>query len=278
MNSRALLLGVSAALAVCTAASGASTPAPAPAGLPAIITSAPPPIPASPAAAEDTPEPSVASEDAPVAKSAAEPDARESLEPHDLARQKLLDQLAGQTQLAQRAVAAGDTAGAEAAYLKLLTLPVANAEKRNALMQMAAFYGEHRQLAKSAVVYEKILALFPDDPANPNLYLDLGRIYRDAGLYDLAISRFYSVLNAAISQNDGQEETRARRNLSLLARFEIAEASRTPRATSPPPRNSIRVCNCSNFPPPTGPPWPSRMPRASFNSATTRPPRRRCAG
>ena len=90
---------------------------------------------------------------------------------------------------------------------------------------MAAFYRERRLLAKAAVVDEKILALFPDDPANPNLYFDLGCVYRDAGLYDLAISRFYSVLNAAISQNDGQEETRDRRNLSLLARFEIAEAS-----------------------------------------------------
>ena len=90
---------------------------------------------------------------------------------------------------------------------------------------MAAFYRERGQLAKSAAVYEKILALFPEDSSNPNLYYNLACVYHDAGLYDLAISRFYSVLNAAISQNDGTEETRARRTLSLLARFGIAQAS-----------------------------------------------------
>ena len=70
-----------------------------------------------------------------------------------------------------------------------------------ALAQMAAFYKERKMSAKAAAVYEKLLAMFPDDPENPARYLELGRVYREAGLYDLAVSRFYSVLNAAISRN-----------------------------------------------------------------------------
>ncbi len=205
-----------------------ATPSLPPPALPAVITSE---LPATPVDASVTPEKPETTEvaDEHEARSLASAEvltpAKLALDPQSLAHQAVLDQLSGQTQLAQRAAASGDTATAEQAYERLLTLPASTAEKRTALLQMAAFYKEHHLLAKATAVYEKILALFPDDPANPTLYFDLGRAYREAGLYDLAISRFYSVLNAAISQNDGQEETRARRNLSLLARFEIAEAS-----------------------------------------------------
>lgn len=213
-------------LAAGLAVAAVGTPDPAPvAGLPAILTSElPDTLPKVPGA-QETPDPlPVTPKDRPAAANT--PSApKPALDPQSLARQAVLDQLAGQTVLAQRAAAAGDAPAAEAAFERLLTLPASAAEKRNALLQMATFYKGHHLLAKAAAVYEKILALFPDDPANPVLYFDLGRVYRDTGLYDLAISRFYSVLNAAISQNDGQEETRARRNLSLLARFEIAEAS-----------------------------------------------------
>ncbi len=241
MSPRAPLLmlvatcGALLSLAVNLSALPPPVPAPTPSapGLPAAITSELPTTPVDAAALSETPDPTTAT-DAPRTgkqgpRSAFTPDvltpAKLALDPQSLVHQAVLDQLSGQTELAQRAAASGDTATAEQAYERLLTLPAPTAEKRNALLQMGAFYKGHRQLAKAAAVYEKILALFPDDPANPNLYFDLGRAYRDAGLYDLAISRFYSVLNAAISQNDGQEETRARRNLSLLARFEIAEAS-----------------------------------------------------
>ena len=207
----------------------ANPPAPT---LPAVITSEVPETTADAPAPLETPDPPTAKDAPRAGKREPRPEttpgvvapAKLALDPQSLTRQAVVDQLNGQAQNAQRAAAAGDNAAAEQAYEKLLTLPAPAADKRNALLQMGAFYKSRRQLAKAAAVYEKILALFPDDPANPNLYFDLGRAYRDAGLYDLAVSRFYSVLNAAISQNDGQEETRARRNLSLLARFEIAEA------------------------------------------------------
>ena len=235
MNLRAPLftLAASGSLLLCltvgslAAAPDPAAPVPPAPGLPAIITSE---LPAAPVDAvpstEPVEQPAGTDTDPPPASSAdVRTPAKLALDPQSLARQAVSDQLAGQLQLAQRAAAAGDTVSAEQAYGRLLTLPASTAEKRDALLQMGAFYKEHRQLAKAAAVYEKILALFPDDPANLNLYFILGRVYRDSGLYDLAISRFYSVLNAAISQNDGQEETRTRRNLSLLARFEIAEAS-----------------------------------------------------
>ncbi len=239
MNLRApfsMLAVTGGALLWLTVHSAAANPpastSPAP-GLPALITGELPATPVNADASAETPDP-VAAVDVPGNEEPARPaasssnilmPAKSALDPQSLAHQAVLDQLIGQTQLAQRAAATGDTDTAERAYERLLTLPAPTIEKRNALLQMGAFYKQHRQLAKAAAVYEKILALFPDDPANLNLYFDLGRTYREAGLYDLAISRFYSVLNAAISQNDGQEETRVRRNLSLMARFEIAEAS-----------------------------------------------------
>ena len=142
-----------------------------------------------------------------------------------LARQKLNDQFAALLHLAQRALAKNDFTAAEANFDKALSLPVPMADKRAALRQMATFYRDRKMLAKAAAVYEKTLSLFPSDPENPSLYFELGNIYLDTGLYDLAISRFYSVLNSAISQSDDKEGVKSTRNLSLLAQFEIAEAS-----------------------------------------------------
>ncbi len=201
-------------------------------GLPASITGELPrqPAPAKPAAepaGEDTsaPTPHAGAETAAPAPVAPTDKARPDLDPQSMARQAVSDQLAALLHLAQRAEAKGDAPAAEQDFKKLLSLPAPAADKRAALGQMAAFYKERKMSAKAAVVYEKILALFPNDPENPARYLELGRIYRDAGLYDLAISRFYSVLNTAISQNAEKEGTHTTRNLSLLAQFEIAEAS-----------------------------------------------------
>lgn len=210
----------------CFATLAAATPASIPSGLPASITGALPAIPAGVREPSATPVPSEPGAISPLPGASPAPSASPwTPDPVDLVRRAALEQLAAQTLLARRAADAGDAVAAEHAYERLLSLPAPAADKRDALVQMAVFHRERGQLAKAAAVYEKILALFPDDPANPNLYFDLGRVYRDAGLHDLAIGRFYSVLDAAISQNDGKEETRARRHLSLLARFEIAQVS-----------------------------------------------------
>lgn len=206
-----------------------SAPTPAPAGLPASITGE---IPREAAPSPVTPirsgEEIVPTKVQPVRESHPAPQAEASapsLDPQSLTRQKVNDQFAALLALARRAVAKHDAAAAEVNFDKALTLPVPTVDKRAALRQMAAFYRERKMLAKAAAVSEKTLALAPNDPDNPSLYFELGKTYLDAGMYDLAISRFYSVLNSAISQADGAEGTKTTRNLSLLAQFEIAEAS-----------------------------------------------------
>jgi tetratricopeptide (TPR) repeat protein len=126
---------------------------------------------------------------------------------------------------AHRAAAMGNADLAEKYYAKLLAIEAPDDAKKQALLDMFDFYSAQCVYSKAIAVGERIHQMFPTDPATPELLLKLGRLYRDTGAYDLAVARFYNVLNAALRVD--QAEFAKYQDYSMQAQFEIAQTFMT---------------------------------------------------
>lgn len=153
---------------------------------------------------------------------------------------------------AQVAAKAKDYALAERLFIEALNRDLNADERYWALLQMAATYqnagerlresmqsedfsaifgdrkmlndetgGPAAYLVKASSVYEKFLALYKDDDLVPFVNLQLGRIYRRLGANELANSRFYNVINAALSIRPANIP--AYEDVTTEAKQEIAE-------------------------------------------------------
>lgn len=115
-----------------------------------------------------------------------------------------------------------DFEGAELAYRQALNSPVAETKEiKTALLGLAHMFRKKGEFAKAAGVYEKYLAEYPGDDRSPDALLELGRTLRDMGTYNMAIARFYSVINSTLKvAGDNFERYQV---LAKTAQFEIAE-------------------------------------------------------
>ena len=111
---------------------------------------------------------------------------------------------------------------AETALLSILqNRDATRIDKRDALLALGHLFRVKGDLAKAVAVYEKYFKDFPADETAPGAYLDLGRTLRAIGSPQLAISRFYSVINSTLklpANGFGNY-----RQLAKTAQFEIAE-------------------------------------------------------
>ncbi|MCH6255243.1 tetratricopeptide repeat protein [Puniceicoccaceae bacterium K14] len=92
--------------------------------------------------------------------------------------------------------------------------------KENVLYEMAKLYNEEGMLSKSAAVYERLIREFPSSRRIPDSYFELGYLYRRMGALELAETKFYSVLNAAV--NVSFDQLAKYKELSLKSKLEIA--------------------------------------------------------
>ncbi|HEY2801383.1 MAG TPA: tetratricopeptide repeat protein [Chthoniobacterales bacterium] len=127
----------------------------------------------------------------------------------------------GYRRLAIDAVARGNVELAETFYQHLLSIQAPFASKEAALRQMADLYEKRHDVAKAITVLEAIREMAPNDASMPELLLRLGGLYRDAGAYQSALSRYYSVLNSALKIS--QPTMQHYRDWTEQAQFEIAE-------------------------------------------------------
>ncbi len=113
-------------------------------------------------------------------------------------------------------------AGAERAFEEILSSGLARPKDlRRALLDLAQMYRKQGADTRAVACYEKYLKEFPDDPATPLVYLDLGRTLRSLGAYRLALVRFYSVINTTLKlSEEGFDQYRV---IAKTAQFEIAE-------------------------------------------------------
>lgn len=114
-----------------------------------------------------------------------------------------------------------DVQKAEELFLKALNFKITDTQRRDILLELGIVYEKMNLSSKLAIVYERFLKSYPDDPVRPQIYIRLGRLYRDIGAYDQAIARFYNVLN--ISLNINTEQMTLYRYLTLKAQLEIAD-------------------------------------------------------
>lgn len=183
-----------------------------------------------PHVAEEVPAPSPPSEDnepvavesspaaeADAAVAAAPPPARMFTSPAP-GRPEPVDDFA---ESARRLWLAGDHVAAERAFTRALTANVPVERKRGLVLEMADLYRSANQLPKSAAVLEKFLKTYPSDRDIPQVLLRLGAVYRDLGVYSMATSRFFQVLNSTLRVSD--EDLPEYRRLATKARLEIAE-------------------------------------------------------
>lgn len=115
-----------------------------------------------------------------------------------------------------------DWDAAEIAFRQILVSPRANAnDLENALLGLARVYRRAGSLTKAAALYERYLKDYPTAVSVPDALLELGRTQRALGAHQLAISRFYNVINSTLKLSS--ENSEHYQVLAKTAQFEIAE-------------------------------------------------------
>lgn len=105
--------------------------------------------------------------------------------------------------------------------VKFLEMEIGEDYQRRLLLTLGGIYEKQNSNSRLIALYEKFILEFPRDPEVPKLYLQLGRMYRDAGVTNTALAKFYNVLNAALSVP--VEELKNYQEVSHRAQLEIAE-------------------------------------------------------
>jgi len=132
------------------------------------------------------------------------------------------DTTQGLLRLGAKLSARGDYATAEIAYWQILHDPnLSVPEEKDTLLALAHMLRKSGSSTKAAAIYEKFLKEFPYDDRVPDALLELGRTLRSMGVYRLAISRFYSVINSTLKFPP--QEFEHYELLAKTAQFEIAE-------------------------------------------------------
>lgn len=115
-----------------------------------------------------------------------------------------------------------DWDAAEIAFRQILVSPRANAgDLASALLGLARVYRRSGSLTKAAAIYERYLKDYPTAVYVPDALLELGRTQRALGAHQLALSRFYNVINSTLKLSS--ENSERYQTLAKTAQFEIAE-------------------------------------------------------
>jgi tetratricopeptide (TPR) repeat protein len=110
---------------------------------------------------------------------------------------------------------------AEANYVKLLTDDVPLDLQKTALFELAQIVQTQNELTRAQAIFTQYVQRWPADERMPEINLHQGQIFRQMGLSDLALTKFYAVMTAALALKNDQLPFFKR--LVLQAQVEIAE-------------------------------------------------------
>ncbi len=110
---------------------------------------------------------------------------------------------------------------AEPILIGLLPENVPDSIKRSALFDLGAAVRMENNLPRAVSICAQFLDRWPDDPRVPEVLLRQGQIYRQMGLNNLALTKFYAVMTAALSLKGDRLDYYS--GLVLEAQTEIAE-------------------------------------------------------
>jgi tetratricopeptide (TPR) repeat protein len=114
-----------------------------------------------------------------------------------------------------------DYSEAEKNYVKLLVQDVPEATMQTALFELAQVAHLENDLPRAQAIYTQYLQRWPGDIRTPEIYLHQGQLFREMGLPNLALAKFYGVMTTALSLKDNQLPYY--KGLVLQAQVEIAE-------------------------------------------------------
>jgi tetratricopeptide (TPR) repeat protein len=110
---------------------------------------------------------------------------------------------------------------AESTLIGLLAADVPDEIRQNAMLNLGALVQEENDLPRAQDIFAQFLDRWPGDPHAPEILLRQGDIFRQMGLDSLALTKFYSVMTAALSLKNDQFANYER--LVLQAQVHIAE-------------------------------------------------------
>ena len=110
---------------------------------------------------------------------------------------------------------------AEPILVGLLAANVPETIQKTALLELGAVVRDENDLPRAQSIYSQFLQRWPDDLRVPEIYLRQGEVFRQMGLTDLALGKFYSVMASALSLKDNQFAYY--QSLVLQTEVEIAE-------------------------------------------------------
>jgi tetratricopeptide (TPR) repeat protein len=110
---------------------------------------------------------------------------------------------------------------AEPILISLLAANVPVPIQKQAFIELGSVVRDENDLPRAQSIYEQYLSRWPDDPRAPEVYLRQGEIFRQMGLTDLALGKFYSVMAESLSIKSDQFAYYQK--LVLQTQVEIAE-------------------------------------------------------
>jgi tetratricopeptide (TPR) repeat protein len=115
-----------------------------------------------------------------------------------------------------------DFFGAESAYRQILrNSKLPDATHQEALLGLARMFRVQGNNTKAIAILQKFLTEYPDATQAPMVMLESGRVLRAMGAYQLAIAKFYAVINSTLKiDHTGFDDYQL---LARTAQFEIAE-------------------------------------------------------
>ena len=116
---------------------------------------------------------------------------------------------------------ARDEVTSEKNYVKLLVPDVPDEMQKTALFELAQVVRSENDLPRAAAIYTQYLQRWPGDARTPDIFLRQGRVFRDMGLPNFALAKFYGVMTTALSLTNNQFDYY--KGLVLQAQVEIAE-------------------------------------------------------
>lgn len=114
-----------------------------------------------------------------------------------------------------------DLPRAERTLIQILESRAPDELKRPSMLELALVMQDQKAYAKAQRLYSEYVRRFPKDGAVPDVLLRQAYLYRDMGVPELAMSKFFAVMSACL--NLQVEEIEYYQKLVLRAQVEIAE-------------------------------------------------------
>jgi tetratricopeptide (TPR) repeat protein len=110
---------------------------------------------------------------------------------------------------------------AEPLLVGLLAEDVSDSIQKSALFELGSVVRQENDLPRAQTIYAQFLERWPNDIKIPEVLLHQGEIFRQMGLNDLALGKFYSVMTSALALKNDQ--LAYYQTLVLQTQVEIAE-------------------------------------------------------